>query len=193
MTTSADPRPATYEQAVDGFGTVRIVPLDPDRDAPLVHAWVSEDRARFWGMREIDVAEVRDVYAHLDSLTTHHAFLVYRDGAPVALFQTYEPEADRVSECYEVQPGDIGVHLLLAPTDTPERGFSRHLLGVLTDFALRGGRTRIVAEPDAANDKAVALLVRGGFELGPEVVLPEIVLPEVHLVEKRARLAFLTR
>lgn len=181
-----------YEQSIDGFGTVRLVPVDPARDAELLHGWVSEERARFWGMREATVEDVREIYAHLDSLTTHHAFLAHRDGVPVALFQTYEPQADRVSECYDVQPGDIGVHLLIAPANAPQRGFSSHLVSVLVAFALTGHR-RIVAEPDAANDKAIALLARNGFEVGPEVVLPEIVLPEVHLVEKRARLLFLTR
>ncbi|MEU2184997.1 GNAT family N-acetyltransferase [Streptomyces thermolilacinus] len=185
-------RPAVYEQVVDGFGTVRVVPLDPDADAPLLHSWVSEDRARFWGMRDASVEDVRDIYAHLDSLTTHHAYLVLRDGVPAALFQTYDPEADRVSECYEVRPGDIGVHLLLAPAAAPEPGFTGHLLQTLFAYCL-STHERIVVEPDAANEKAVALMARSGFELGPEVVLPEVVLPEVHLVEKRARLAFLSR
>ncbi|MFJ8646882.1 GNAT family N-acetyltransferase [Streptomyces sp. NPDC093546] len=180
-----------YEQTVDGFGTVRLVRIDPDRDAELLHSWVSEERARFWGMRDATVDDVREIYAHLDSLTTHHGFLAYRDGVPVALFQTYEPEADRVSECYDAEPGDIGVHLLLAPAGTPERGFSSRLVSVFVAYALSGHR-RIVAEPDAANDKAIALLVRNGFELGPEVVLPEVVLPEVHIAEKRARLLFLS-
>ncbi|GAA2429556.1 GNAT family N-acetyltransferase [Streptomyces lavendulocolor] len=181
-----------FEQAVDGFGTVRLARVDPARDAELLHGWVGGERARFWGMRETTVDDVREIYAHLDTLTTHHAFLAYRDGAPVALFQTYEPEADRVSECYEARPGDIGVHLLIAPTDAPERGFSTHLVSALISYAMEG-HDRIVAEPDAANDKAIALLVRNGFELGPEVVLPEVVLPEVHIARKRARLLFLSR
>ncbi|URN15654.1 MULTISPECIES: GNAT family N-acetyltransferase [Streptomyces] len=192
MTTGTEPRPAVYEHAVDGFGTVRLVPVDPDRDAALLHSWVGEDRARFWGMRDMSVEDVRDVYAHLDSLTTHHAYLAHRDGVPVALFQTYDPEADRISECYEALPGDIGVHLLVAPAATPEPGFTAHLMEALVAYCLSGHR-RIVAEPDAANAKAVALLARSGFELGPEVVLPEVVLPEVRLAQKRARLAFLGR
>lgn len=181
-----------YSRSVDGFGTVRLVRVDPARDAELLHGWVSEERARFWGMREAAVEDVREIYAHLDSLTTHHAFLVYRDGEPVALFQTYEPEADRVSECYDARPGDIGVHLLIAPTSAPERGFSTHLMSALISYALQD-HDRVVAEPDAANEKAIALLVRNGFEAGPEVVLPEVVLPEVHIAEKRARLLFLSR
>ncbi|MCP9988520.1 acetyltransferase [Streptomyces sudanensis] len=192
MTTGTEPRPAVYEHAVDGFGTVRLVPVDPDRDAALLHSWVGEDRARFWGMRDMSVEDVRDVYAHLDSLTTHHAYLAHRDGVPVALFQTYDPEADRISECYEALPGDIGVHLLVAPAAAPEPGFTAHLMEALVAYCLSTHR-RIVAEPDAANAKAVALLARSGFELGPEVVLPEVVLPEVRLAQKRARLAFLGR
>ncbi|MCP9959450.1 GNAT family N-acetyltransferase [Streptomyces sudanensis] len=192
MTTGTEPRPAVYEHAVDGFGTVRLVPVDPDRDAALLHSWVGEDRARFWGMRDMSVEDVRDVYAHLDSLTTHHAYLAHRDGVPVALFQTYDPEADRISECYEALPGDIGVHLLVAPAAAPEPGFTAHLMEALVAYCLSAHR-RIVAEPDAANAKAVALLARSGFELGPEVVLPEVVLPEVRLAQKRARLAFLGR
>ncbi|MER5710986.1 GNAT family N-acetyltransferase [Streptomyces sp. NPDC002122] len=183
---------AVYEQPVEGFGTVRVAPVDPDRDAPLIHAWVNEERARFWGMGGTTVEQVREIYAHLDSLTTHHGYLVSRDGEPVALFQTYDPVADRVSECYEALPGDIGVHLMLAPSASPEPGFSARLLGALIDFSLLD-RTRVVVEPDAANEKAIARMVRLGFELGPEVVLPEIDLPEVFIPEKKARLAFLTR
>ncbi|MFB7518316.1 GNAT family N-acetyltransferase [Streptomyces sp. NPDC056144] len=181
-----------YAHTVEGFGTVTVRPVDPDGDAVLLHGWVNEERARFWGMNGTTVEQVRDIYAHLDSLTTHHGFLVELDGEPAALFQTYDPEADRVSECYEVEEGDIGVHLLVAPGAAPRPGFTAGLLTALIAFSLRE-RTRIVVEPDAANEKAIARMARAGFELGPEVVLPEVDLPEVFIPEKRARLAFLRR
>lgn len=183
---------AVHEETVEGFGTVRVAPITPDRDAPLIHGWVNEERARFWGMVGTTVEQVRDIYAHLDSLTTHHGYLVSRDGEPVGLFQTYAPEADRVSECYEVRAGDIGVHLFVAPGLAPEPGFTGRLLTALVAFSLKE-HTRIVIEPDATNEKAIARMVRAGFELGPEVVLPEVDLPEVFIPEKRARLAFLSR
>ncbi|MER5886370.1 GNAT family N-acetyltransferase [Streptomyces sp. NPDC001941] len=192
---ASDPRYAAgplYVQEVEGLGTVRVDPVDPDADAPLIHSWVSAERARFWGMRGASPDEVREVYAHLDSLDTHHGFLARLDGEPAALFQTYEPEADRVSECYDPLPGDLGVHLMVGPAATPRPGYSGALLGALFAFALRD-RTRLVAEPDAANAKAIARLVRCGFTLGPLVVLPEVDLPEVHIPAKRARLTFLTR
>ncbi|MFI8787516.1 GNAT family N-acetyltransferase [Streptomyces sp. NPDC055105] len=186
---------AVYEQTVEGFGTVRVGPVDPAADLDVIHGWVREERARFWGMEGASREQVRETYEHLDSLTTHHAHLVRLDGEPVALFQTYEPEADRVSECYEVEDGDIGVHFLIAPaTGGAVRGFTGALMTVLVTYALEGhGKRRIVVEPDARNTKAVTLLERAGFELGPEIVLPEIDLPEVFLPEKRARIAFLKR
>ncbi|MFF8596643.1 GNAT family N-acetyltransferase [Streptomyces sp. NPDC015220] len=189
-------REAVHEQSVDGFGTVRVLPLDPRADAATVHRWVSEERAAFWGMTGLTEQQVSDVYAHMDTLDTHHAFLVVKDGVPVALLQTYEPEADRVSECYPVRPGDIGVHLLLAPAgpDGDRPGWTSALLRVLLTYLLPGlDRGRIVVDPDVRNEKAVARFLREGFERGPVVVLPEIDLPDVYLPEKRAQLAFLSR
>ncbi|MFJ2473411.1 GNAT family N-acetyltransferase [Streptomyces sp. NPDC087659] len=199
MTTEASAGPAgaeaLYRETVEGLGTVHVRRLDPARDADVVHSWVNEDRARFWGMGETSREEVRGIYEHLDSLTTHHAFLIVLGDEPVMLFQTYEPEADRVSECYEVEPGDIGVHLMMGPAKgSPRPGFTAAMLRVLVGHVLADdGVRRIVAEPDVRNAKAIDQLRRAGFELGPEIVLPEIDLPEVFLPEKRARLAILSR
>ncbi|MGW6910129.1 GNAT family N-acetyltransferase [Streptomyces sp. NPDC054940] len=185
-----------HEQIVDGFGAVRIRPLDPQADADVVHGWVSEERAGFWGMNGLTRDQVAEIYAHMDTLDTHHAFLVLRDSDPVALLQTYEPEADRVSECYDVRPGDIGVHLLLAPAGAGggRSGWTSALLTVMTSYVfLTLDRQRVVVDPDVRNEKAIARFLRQGFTAGPAVVLPEIDLPEVHIPQKEAQLAFLTR
>jgi hypothetical protein len=192
----SETRETVYEERVDGFGTVCVLRLDPQADAEVVHSWVSEERAAFWGMNGLSRDQVAGIYAHLDTLDTHHAYLVRRGGVPVALLQTYEPEADRVSECYDVEPGDIGVHLLLAPADVEggRSGWTSGLLKAITSYVLIGlDRRRIVIDPDVANEKAVARFVRHGFEAGPLVTLPEIDLPDVYLPEKKAQLAFLRR
>ncbi|MFK0042673.1 GNAT family N-acetyltransferase [Streptomyces sp. NPDC090741] len=185
-------RQPVYSQRVEGVGTVTLTPVDPAADAALIHSWVSEERARFWGMREASRELVREIYEDVDRRTTHHAFLARRDGEPVGLFQTYDCAEDRISECYEVLPGDTGVHLMIGPArGGSERGFSAGLIGAFLSYVLSDGTTRrIVAEPDARNEKAIARLARSGFELGPEVELPEIDLPEVYLPAKRARLVF---
>ncbi|MEU6409808.1 GNAT family N-acetyltransferase [Microbispora sp. NPDC046933] len=184
-TTAPVRREAVWEQVVEGSGAFRIVPVDPPADVDLIHSWVTEERARFWGMLDASRERVLEIYDYLDGLTTHHAYLVHRDDRPVALFQTYEPEADPVGECYDVQPGDFGVHLLIGPAaGEGERGFTAALLSVLLAYAFSDPRhVRIVAEPDTRNDKVMDRLLRTGFTLGPEIDLPD----------KRARLCFLTR
>ncbi|MGX1545617.1 GNAT family N-acetyltransferase [Streptomyces adustus] len=193
---AAPAREAVHEEVTDGFGTVRILPLDAAADAEAVHRWVSQERAVFWGMNGLTRDQVAEIYAHLDTLDTHHAFLAVRNGEPVGLLQTYEPEADRVSECYEVRPGDIGVHVLLAPAgDGGARpGWSSALLGAFVSYVLLGlDRRRVVVDPDVRNERAISRFLRQGFEAGPVVVLPEIDVPDVYLPEKHAQLAFLRR
>ncbi|MEV0019689.1 GNAT family N-acetyltransferase [Streptomyces tendae] len=196
MTDPYASRTPVHEQHLDGFGTVRILPLDPAADAAVVHGWVSEERAAFWGMNGLTRRQVTDVYAHMATLDTHHAFLVVKDDDPAALLQTYDPAADRVSECYDTEPGDIGVHLLLAPAGTggARPGWTAALSGALMAYVLLGlGRTRIVVDPDMDNEKAIARFLKQGFTTGPAVVLPEVDLPDVYLPEKKAQLAFLRR
>ncbi|MFI7291010.1 GNAT family N-acetyltransferase [Streptomyces anulatus] len=179
-------RAAVHEQKVEDFGTVRLVPVDPAADLDLLHGWVTEERARFWGMGGHTREQVLEIYEFVDSLATHHAYLALRDGVPAALFQTYEPDADPVGECYDVRPGDFGIHLLIAPAEGggPLNGYTDALLTAFIGFVFSDpARLRVVVEPDARNEKALARMVRVGFELGPEIVKPE----------KTARLAFLTR
>ncbi|MEU0623684.1 GNAT family N-acetyltransferase [Streptomyces rubiginosohelvolus] len=191
MTAAPEPlapalRPAVHEQKVEGFGTVRLVPVDPAADAGLLHGWVTEERARFWGMADHTREKVREIYEFVDSLPTHHAYLALRDGVPAALFQTYEPDADPVGECYDVQPGDFGIHLLIAPAEGEGavKGYTEALLTAFVAYVFSDpAHLRVVVEPDARNEKALARMVRVGFELGPEIEKPE----------KTARLAFLTR
>ena len=164
--------------------TLVLDPLDPARDAELVHGWVVEDRARFWMMGDHTVEEVREVYTWIDEQPTHHAWLVRRDGEPVALFQDYQPTAEEVGDHFDVRPGDLGVHFMLAPTSAPEPGFTGQVVAFLLASAFADPQVeRVVVEPDARNDKAVALVRRLGFELGPVV----------QLSSKPAQLAFLTR
>ncbi|MFM9708361.1 GNAT family N-acetyltransferase [Streptomyces galilaeus] len=185
-----------HEEKADGFGTVRIRPVDAEADAAVLHGWVSAERASFWGMNGLTRDQVAEIYAHMADLDTHHAYLVELDGDPVAVLQTYEPSEDRVSECYEVEPGDIGVHVLLAPAGErgARPGWSSALMAVFASYVLVGqDRRRVVVDPDVRNEKALARFVRQGFEVGPVVTLPEIDLPDVHLPEKTAQLAFLRR
>lgn len=154
-------------------------PLRPAEDAPLVHGWVTQPRGRFWGMADKSVDEVRDIYAFVDSLEAHWAWIAEEDGRPVALVQTYEPEHDPISEVYAVQPGDLGAHIFVAPgEDALALGAS--IVGwAFADPAVR----RLVGEPDANNRAVLTRLEQAGFEVGEHV----------RIGDKDARLVLLTR
>ncbi|MFJ4027939.1 GNAT family N-acetyltransferase [Paenarthrobacter sp. NPDC089989] len=177
-------RTTIYAEELEGWGSLRIVPLVPAEDIDLIHEWVSQPRAKFWGMTEKPREEVLGIYEFLDSLDTHHAFLVVLDGEPLALFQTYEPLHDPVGEVYPAREGDIGMHLLLAPATRPIPHFTPRLATSLIKYMFSvPGKDRIIVEPDARNAKALRRLEATCFELGPIV----------QLEEKEAQLGFLTR
>ena len=169
------------ERTVDGLGRITVCVLDPDADLDTIHAWVTAPGTGFWGLAELSREELRDTYAFVDSLPTHHAYLLRCDDEPVALLQVYDPADDPLGECYDVQPGDVGLHLLVGARVRP--GSSTLLFTTMVAFLrdLPGAR-RLVAEPDVRNDRALARLTRTGFVAGPVIELPH----------KRAQLAFLT-
>ncbi|GIF71255.1 GNAT family N-acetyltransferase [Asanoa siamensis] len=172
-----------YREELPGLGTFTLERLDPVRHLDVVHGWVTQPRAEFWGMTDHSPEQVREIYAFVDGLDTHHAYLMVLDDRPVGIFQTYEPAADPIGEYYPVRDGDFGIHLLLAPADPPVPGFTGAVAGALLRFAFtsRPGTERIVVEPDVRNERGLARWRRLGFVFG-DVVTTE---------HKTAQLAFL--
>lgn len=168
-------------------GSVALRPVDPPADAVLLHGWVTAERAAFWGMQGLDVAEVAEIYGYIDAQDHLAAHLMLLDGHPVGLLQTYDPFVDEIGEFYDRRPGDIGVHLLLS--DDPSRARrTPELIAAGLRFVLdRPGVERLVLEPDADNAASLALLARLGAERGPRVEL------RTSVVEKTAQFHFLTR
>ncbi|EON22394.1 MULTISPECIES: GNAT family N-acetyltransferase [Nocardioides] len=152
--------------------TIAFRPVAPRIDAALIHAWVTEPRARFWGMLDRDLDEVRDIYTWIVEQPHLTASIASVDDVPVALLQTYDPFVDEIGDFYDRRPGDLGLHLFLA--DEPAR--AGHTTTVVTtavrSLLARPGVERIVLEPDAANERSIALLIRLGAALGPVVELP---------------------
>jgi penicillin amidase len=178
----------SFTASVDGFGTVRIEEADPARDLDLIHAWVTADRAEFWGMGELSLEEIAGTYRFLDSVPTHHVYVVRLDAVPVALLQTYDPQADPAGTAYDVEAGDLGIHLLIAPGER-RPGFTGNLIAVLVRFVFEHlGHPRIVVEPDVRNTRAIERFRRSGFTLGPEAKITH-----ADGSTKTARFAFLTR
>ncbi|MEU9286956.1 GNAT family N-acetyltransferase [Streptomyces sp. NPDC048275] len=161
-----------------------IRPLDPLRDAELLHGWVTHPKAAFWMMQNAKLQDVEREYMAIAAHEHHHAFLGLLDGEPVFLMERYDPRYVELVGLYEPEPGDVGMHFLVAPTDTPVHGFTRAVITAVMEHLFADPATRrVVVEPDVSNAAVHALNEAVGF-------VPE---REIEKPEKRALLSFCTR
>ena len=164
---------AVAVSSVPGLGDVRLRPVVPADDGPLLHAWVTAPRARFWQMQGATVDDVVRAYAEIDASPHHDAFLGEVEGRPQFLMERYDPAHDPVGTVLDVRPGDVGMHLLVGPTDTPVPGFTTAVMRTVLAVLFRDpAAQRVVVEPDAANTAVHALNARVGFVVHGVVELP---------------------
>ncbi|MGW1717516.1 GNAT family N-acetyltransferase [Streptomyces sp. NPDC002156] len=159
-------------------------PLDPLKDAELLHTWVTHPKAAFWMMQDAKLEDVERAYMEVAADEHHHALLGLQDGVPAFLMEKYDPVHRELVGLYEPQPGDVGMHFLVPATDTPVHGFTRAVITAVMDELFADPRTRrVVVEPDVTNKAVHALNEAVGF-------VPE---REIQKPEKRALLSFCTR
>jgi siderophore synthetase component len=161
-----------------------LEPLELDRDIPLVHQWVTHPRSVYWQMQDATVSDVADEYRLIDESPHHHAWLGRVDGTPAFLAETYDPARSELADLPQLRPGDLGMHVLVAPTDTPVHGFTRAVFAAVLDHCFADPAVRrVVVEPDARNDRIRALNREFGFRELRTITLPT----------KEATLSVLTR
>lgn len=159
-------------------------PLDPLKDAELLHTWVTHPKAAFWMMQDARLEDVERAYMEVAADEHHHALLGLQDGVPAFLMEKYDPVHRELVGLYEPQPGDVGMHFLVPATDTPVHGFTRAVITAVMDELFADPRTRrVVVEPDVTNKAVHALNEAVGFVAEREIQKPE----------KRALLSFCTR
>ncbi|MFH8724117.1 GNAT family N-acetyltransferase [Streptomyces termitum] len=164
--------------------TVQIRPLDPLRDAGLIHPWVTHPKAAFWMMQDAELQDVERAYAEIAAHPHHDAFIGLVDGEPAFLMERYDPAEVELVGLYEPEPGDVGMHFLVAPTDTPVHGFTlRVITAVMRELFADPATARVVVEPDVRNKAVHALNEAVGFVPEREIAKPE----------KDALLSFCTR
>ncbi|MGV9343960.1 GNAT family N-acetyltransferase [Streptomyces spiralis] len=164
--------------------TFTIRPLDPLTDARLLHGWVTHPKATFWMMQDAGPADVERAYLDIAADEHHQAYLGLHDGEPAFLMERYDPAHRELVGLYEPEPGDVGMHFLVAPTDTPVHGFTRAvIIAVMRHLFEDPAVRRVVVEPDVRNAAVHALNEAVGF-------VPE---REIQKPEKKALLSFCTR
>lgn len=169
---------------------ITLGPLGPNEvetHLARLHAWVTHPRSEFWMMQDADVHRVATEYAAIAEHPHHDAWLGRVDGVPAFLAETYDPSrAPEVglAGLPELRPGDLGMHVLVAPTDRPVAGFTRRVFRAVMEHCFADPDVhRVVVEPDVRNERIARLNKEFGFVV--ECVVP--------LPGKDAALSFCTR
>lgn len=146
----------------------------PISDFELLHGWVTHPKAAFWMMQDASLADVEREYMAIAAAEHHDAFIGEYEGEPAFLMERYDPAHVELVGLYDAQPGDVGMHFLVAPTDKPVHGFTRAVItAVMEELFADPATRRVVVEPDVRNDAVHRLNEAVGFEIVEKIAKPE--------------------
>ena len=165
-------------------GLVTLEPFEAQPHAVPLRRWLSHPASSWWGMGGLSTEEVRRHLATVEADPHQRSWLGRVDGEPLFYVETYDPTRVLLVDVPEVRPGDVGMHLLVAPpVERRVHGLTSAVMAAVTRFVLDElGAARVVVEPDVRNAAVAAKNDEAGFR----------VLREVELPGKRASLAVLT-
>jgi len=173
-----------FSKSYEDLGELQIRSFDLRKDTKTIHDWVKRPYAVYWGMQGFTVIQVEEEYEKLTQLKHHHVCVGMLQNKPVFLMEYYDPHTDDISDHYEVLPGDLGMHILVAPVEKKVSKFTWKVFTTVMDFLFTNPMVqRIVVEPDIHNEKIHVLNTNAGFKYIKEVQLPH----------KKAHLAICTR
>lgn len=167
------------------IGPIRLDRVVPHRDALLLHSWLTHPASRFWQMDHLGLPEILAYELALAASPHEHAWLGRVAGRPTFMVETYDPARVLLDEVFDARPGDVGMHLLVAPPEAaPLHGLTDAVMAATLRFCFSTLHAdRVVVEPDVHNAPIAAKNAAGGFR----------VVQEVQLGTKRAALSVCTR
>src|SRR5699024_1626009 len=168
--------PATLSHRCDERrGTFALRPVDPAASTPLLHQWLTHPKSAYWLMSQATRDDVEREFTDIAVARGRNAFVgLYRDRAEY-LAETYDTHRSNLAGVYPARPGDVGMHFLLAPTDTPVSGFSQAALMTIMEILFADPATeRVVVEPDVRNTAVHRLNTAVGFRVEDTVWLPDM-------------------
>ncbi|MFS0704421.1 GNAT family N-acetyltransferase [Cellulomonas sp. 179-A 9B4 NHS] len=173
------------DEAWRRIGPVRLDRVVPERDALVLHHWLTHPASAFWQMTDLGLDEVLAYERRLAGSTDEHAWIGRVAGRPAFMVETYDPSRVLLKGVYRARTGDVGMHLLVAPPEGPRlHGLTDAVMAATMRFCFGTLRAqRVVVEPDVRNTAIAAKNAAAGFRVVREVDLPG----------KRAALSVCTR
>lgn len=147
------------------------------QDAPLLHRWLTHPQAAYWQMGHHTPEQTEEYVEAVIGASTEDGWMIEdQDGRPVGYVETYDPSQVLLSEVFDAEPGDRGMHLLAAPAPADPQlrrpGLTSALMRAAVGICMERGARRIVVEPDVSNTAVHAKNAEVGFEVLREVDLP---------------------
>ncbi|WP_233515414.1 GNAT family N-acetyltransferase [Marinitenerispora sediminis] len=165
-TTAAGTDGAVFTRTDDRLGEFALRLVDPAADAELLHRWLTHPKSVFWQMQEAEVADVERQFRETAASEHTDAFLGLHGGRPAFLVERYDPAHSELRGRYRALPGDVGMHFLVAPTDTPLHGFTRAVITTVMELLFADPAVRrVVVEPDVRNHPVHSLNAAVGFRV----------------------------
>jgi acetyl CoA:N6-hydroxylysine acetyl transferase len=154
-------------------GNFSLRRVDPDRDLELVHSWMNDPEvARFWKM-PWPRAEIAAYLDRQDRSLHSTPYLGIVNGVPNSYWELYHADLDPLAQYYAASEHDVGLHMLLGPTECRGRRLAAEMVRAVVDRLMsRDPRTRVVAEPDVENTRAIRTLEVLGFRRAADLDLP---------------------
>jgi len=166
---------SVYQRWDARLGLFTLRPVDPPTDTPLLHRWLTDPKSAYWLMTHATPDEVEREFTEIALAAGRKAFLGLYRNRPEFLVETYAPLRSTLAEVYPARPGDVGMHFLIAPTETPVRGFSHAVLTTVMELLFTDPATeRVVVEPDVGNTPVHRLNAAVGFRVEGTVWLPDL-------------------
>lgn len=140
-------------------------------DAVSVHEWVRSAHARYWGMHNATLDEVRRMYMNESSVVP---VVVGRGNQLLALAELYDIQQSPIKGLYDFAAGDLGMHILVKPPRSVEHGFTSCVFGAVMYHCFHiQGAGRVVVEPDQGNSAIRRKNTQAGFIEHHTVSLPD--------------------
>jgi len=129
-------------------------------DLPLVGRWLTMPHVVQWWPAGIKQLEC--IKAHLGDPTIE-LFIVTADERPIGYLQCYDPTAEADHPFRDQPAGTRGIDQFIGEPDMIERGHGSALTRAFVTNLFAAGTSRVVTDPDPANDRAIRAYEKAGF------------------------------
>lgn len=178
-------RDAVYQLEIAEIGVFSLVEYNNEEDAEIIHPWVNMEYAKFWMLNNSTLEKVKSEYEAIMAPIGTKVYLGYLNDTPMFITEIYDPACEEIAAHYVGEPGDFGMHILVAPAKKYIPKFTQSVFKVIMNFLFQYQQAkRVIVEPDTANLKIHKLNEQAGFK---------VIKDNVELSQKKARLEFCTK